>query len=302
MVWTDVVKTFVLLGTVIAVATLIAHEADTPLWQMATNSIRNMKIVDTDPDSPTHWLKHIVAGALSVVAMTGLDQDLMQRTLSCRNRRDAQLNVVISGALQPVVIFILLTLGAMMKHWTLAQGAPLPTTGDQLFATTAVSGGLPVVAGVLFVLGLAASSFSSAGSAVTALTTSVTLDILGGKERYGNRLQRARRWIHTALAALIALLIVVIHSLGNMSAIDTVFRLAAYTYGPLLGLFVFGMTTRHQPRPAAIALTAIASPALSFAVAQIAPLALDGFRFGHDILLINAIFMFAGLACFSQKK
>ncbi|MBP3426324.1 MAG: sodium:solute symporter [Rikenellaceae bacterium] len=302
VVWTDVIKTAILLGTVAVIASLVAGSAGVPLWQMAADSVRDKHIIDCDWNSPTHFLKHFVAGALSVVAMTGLDQDMMQRTLACRTARDAQRNVVISGVLQFAVIALLLTLGAMMAEWLIGQGGVLPEVGDELFPMVAVSAGLPIVAGVMFVLGLAASSFSSAGSAVTALTTTFSLDILGGEERFGIGLKRVRRWVHSLLAIVIATLIIILHGVGNMSAIDTVFRLAAYTYGPLLGLFVFGLVTERRPHPVAIPVLSVAAPALSLAVARITPVLFDGFHFGHDILMVNAIFMFVGLACFSQKK
>lgn len=302
VVWTDIIKTIVLLGTVGIIAALVARAAEVPLWQMAADSVRDKQVINHDWNSPTHLLKHFVAGALSVVAMTGLDQDMMQRTLACRSVRDAQHNVVISGVLQFAVIALLLTLGAMMAEWVTISGGTLPEAGDELFPTVAVDAGLPTVAGVLFVLGLAASSFSSAGSAVTALTTAFTLDILGGEERFGRGLRRTRRWIHSLLALVVGLLIIILHGVGNMSAIDTVFRLAAYTYGPLLGLFIFGLATKRQPHPVAIPVMAVAAPVLSLAVAQTAPLLLDGFRFGHDILMVNAIIMVAGLAILSQKK
>lgn len=302
VVWTDVVKTFVLLGVVAVVAVLVAHDAGESLWGAISESVRGKRVIDYDWNSPTHYLKHFVAGALSVVAMTGLDQDMMQRTLSCRSERDARNNVMISGVLQLGVIAMLLTLGAMMMRWAQMRGVALPEAGDELFSAVAVGGGLSVVAGVMFVLGLASSSFSSAGSSLTALTTSFTLDILGGEARFGESLTRVRRTIHTAIAVVVGAIIVVIHGVGNMSAIDVVFRLAAYTYGPLLGLFAFGILTRRKPNPRMLPVLAVVAPVLSFVVAVVAPQLLGGYRFGHEILFVNATFMFLGLAFFSQKK
>jgi hypothetical protein len=284
------------------VAVLGAHDASESLWDAIAESVRDKRVIDRDWNSPTHYLKHFVAGALSVVAMTGLDQDMMQRTLSCRTERDARNNVIVSGVLQLGVIAMLLTLGAIMMRWAQTMGVALPEAGDELFPAVAVGGGLSVVAGVMFVLGLAASSFSSAGSSLTALTTSFTLDILGGKARFAESLTRVRWGVHTAMAVVVGVIIVAIHGAGTMSAIDVVFRLAAYTYGPLLGLFAFGIFTRRKPNPRVLPVLAVVAPVLSFVVAVVAPQLLGGYRFGHDILFVNATFMFLGLAFFSQKK
>ena len=298
----DVVKTVVLLGTVIAVAVLVARQSACDVWTMASESVREMRVFDWDWNSPTHFVKHFVAGVLSVVAMTGLDQDMMQRTLSCRTMVDARRNVVVSGVLQFGVIAMLLTLGAMMAEYLQRADLPIPVVSDELFPVVAVSSGLPAIVGVLFVLGLAASSFSSTASSVTALTTTLLLDILEGESRFGQRLLRVRKMVHCCVTLCLAIIIVVMHNLSDASAIDVVFRLAAYTYGPILGLFAFGGFTRRNPHPTAIWVGSIVAPLLSLVIAIVTPLITDGFRFGHDILLVNAAIMFVGLLIFSRKN
>ncbi len=293
VVWGDLLKSIILLGSTIAIAIILLHRCDTTLL---VDNIRHTPIFDTNPDSPTFLLKSVVAGVVVVVAMTGLDQDMMQRTLSCRNRRQAQYNVIISSILQTVVIALLLLLGTVMLSFIQNQGGVPPTQGDALFPTVAFMPEVPMAVGALFVLGLAASSFSSIGSALTALTTSLTLDLL-------HRPQGSmRRLIHCAVAVAIGGLAILLYRVGSSSAIDLIFGLAAYTYGPILGLFAFGILSKRQVRDKATPILTLITPVATFAIDRLSPFLLNGYRFGHEILLVSAIIMFVGLWSFSQKK
>ena len=289
VVWSDALKTVILLACIVVTALCIAHQSG--LGTLTDNL--DMTIIDTDPDSPTHFLKHFIAGVVIVVAMTGMDQDMMQRTLSCKTPQEAKRNVLIAGSLQVVVIAIFLALGAMMYGYLLQNGEPFPQRSDDLFPMVATSEGVPTIVGALFVIGIAAASFGSIGSALTSLTTSFVYDISRGKAKRG--------WVHIAVAIIIGGIAVVLYRVGNQSAIDITFRLAAYTYGPILGLFTFGLLTRRTPRPRAIPIIAIVAPLLTFGIAQATPILFDGFRFGHDILVVNSAIMFVGLLTVSRK-
>jgi Na+/proline symporter len=227
--------------------------------------------------------------------MTGLDQDMMQRTLSCRNRTEAQRNVMISGVLQLVVIAMMLALGVVLERYAVEILPSGEIRGDELFLSVACAPTMPAVAGVLFVLGVVASSLSSAGSAVTALTTSLVYDLGGGDVR-------RRRVVLPLVAGLIVALAVVLRAVADGSAIDLVFRLAAYTYGPILGLFAFGVLTRRRPSPVATCLMAVVAPLLTLLVDHFTPVLCGGYRFGHDILAVNGLIMFVGMLIFSQKN
>ena len=288
VVWTDVFKTLVLVGSIVGVAIVAARGVGASLWQIVADGVGQKPIIDTDVTSPTFVVKHFVAGVLVVVAMTGLDQDMMQRTLSCRTRTEAQRNVMISGVLQLVVIAMMLALGVVLERYAVEILPSGEIRGDELFLSVACAPTMPAVAGVLFVLGVVASSLSSAGSAVTALTTSLVYDLGGGDVR-------RRRVVLPLVAGLIVALAVVLRAVADGSAIDLVFRLAAYTYGPILGLFAFGVLTRRRPSPVATCLMAVVAPLLTLLVDHFTPVLCGGYRFGHDILAVNGLIMFVGI-------
>ncbi len=169
--------------------------------------------------------------------------------MSCRTVRDSQINIVLTALCQIVVILFFLVLGALLYIYIDLEGLPVPAKGDQTFAAVAVNGGLPAIAGIVFVVGLVSCTYSAAGSALTSLTTSFTLDILDGAAGYDEaRLARLRKRIHLAMALVMTVVIVAFDRFGNDSVINLVFRVAGYTYGPILGLFVFGMACRRRIR------------------------------------------------------
>ncbi len=201
------------------------------------------------PASDRYFWKMFAAGIVLLIAMTGLDQDMMQRNLSCATPRDSQKNIVLTAVSQIFVIFLFLVLGVLLYIYMDRSGLAMPEKGDQVFSQVAVNGGLPVFVGILFVIGLISSTYSAAGSALTALTTSFTVDILDGTKRYGERrLTRLRRIVHVAMALGMALVILAFEYLADDSVINLVYKVASYTYGPILGMFAFGIFTRLRVR------------------------------------------------------
>jgi uncharacterized sodium:solute symporter family permease YidK len=187
-----------------------------------------------DVNHPQFFWKQLVGGLFTVVATTGMDQDMMQRTLACKSVRDSQKNLIVSVCLQIVTIALFLFLGVYLYQFAALHG--LEAKGDTLFPAVAWSGLLPAsgLVATLFIVGLVMAGFPAGGSALTSLTTSFTIDILGGKDS-------KRSWIHTGMAVLMAVCILVFNALNSTSVIDAVYRLASYTYGPILGLFSFGL-------------------------------------------------------------
>ena len=235
------------------------------------------------------------AGIVLLVCMTGLDQDLMQRNMSCATPRDSQKNIVLTAVSQIVVIFLFLVLGVLLYLYMEHRGLAMPEKTDQVFSLVAVGGGLPLVVGVLFVIGLISSTYSAAGSALTALTTSFTVDILEGTKRYGEaRLTRIRRGVHVAMALGMALVILAFGYLADDSVINLVYKVASYTYGPILGMFVFGMFTRLRVRDRWMPLVAVAAPVLSGFLQWWALEAWD-YRIGFELLIYNALFTVIGM-------
>ena len=235
------------------------------------------------------------AGIVLLVAMTGLDQDMMQRNLSCATPRDSQKNIVLTAVSQIFVIFLFLVLGVLLYLYMERSGMAAPAKSDQVFSLVAVEGGLPLIVGILFVVGLISSTYSAAGSALTALTTSFTVDMLEGTKRYGDaRLTRIRRGVHVAMALGMAGVILAFEYWADDSVINLVYKVASYTYGPILGMFAFGMFTRLKVRDRWMPLVALAAPALS-ALVQWWALKTWDYQIGFELLIYNAAFTMIGM-------
>ena len=242
------------------------------------------------------------AGIVLLVAMTGLDQDMMQRNLSCATPRDSQKNIVLTAVSQIFVIFLFLVLGGLLYLYAARTGMALPEKSDQVFSLVAVEGGLPLVVGILFVVGLISSTYSAAGSALTALTTSFTVDILEGPKRMDDvRLTRLRKGVHVGMALGMAAVILAFEYWADDSVINLVYKVASYTYGPILGMFAFGMMTRRRVRDRWMPLVAVAAPVLS-ALLQFWARERWDYQIGFELLIYNAAFTMIGMWILSQKN
>ena len=254
VVWTDVLQTLCLLAALVSALVAIPRALDTSLPALLGDVVRSPYariLVLDDPLSVRSFGKMFVAGIFILVAMTGLDQDMMQRNLSCPTARDSQRNILLTALCQAVVIQLLLMLGAMLYLYADAAGLTLPDKGDGVFAAVAVHGGLPLIVGILFVLGLVSSTYSTAGSALTALTTSSIYDFAHDVRRRDEKsLRQLRHRVHALLAVAIAALIFLFEYGAGDSVINLVYRVVGFTYGPILGLFAFGMATRIPIRNA----------------------------------------------------
>ena len=248
-----------------------------------------------DVNHPQYFWKQFLGGLFTVIAMTGLDQDMMQRALSCRDQRDAQKNLMVSTVLQTVVIFLFLCLGVLLYLYAGEVG--IPQTGDEIFPAVATSGSLPGIVGVLFVLGLVSAAYGAGGSALTSLTTSFTVDILGTAGRSDAQVSSIRKKVHVGMAVAMAVTIVVFNALNSTSAIDAVYKLASYTYGPLLGMFAFGILTRAQVRDRWVPLVSVLAPAICLVLQLNSERWFGGYKFSYEILLLNAALTFLGLCC-----
>lgn len=307
LIWTDTLKTLCLVGslvlTIVFVARALGLSGGEAVREVSASPMSRIFFFD-DPASDRYFWKMFVAGIVILVAMTGLDQDMMQCNLSCRTPRDAQRNIVLTALCQIVVILLFLVLGVLLYLYTDRAGLALPPKSDQLFSLVTVDGGLPAVVGIVFVLGLISSTYSSAGSALTALTTSFTVDLLDGPKRYDERrLTRVRQGVHVAMAVCMTLVILGVGYLADDNAINLFFRIVSYTYGPILGLFLFGICTRRRVRDRWVPLAALCGPVLSAVLQQVAA-ARWGYRIGFELLVYNALFVMAGLALLSigEKK
>ncbi len=298
LIWTDTLKTLCLVGslvlTIVFVARALGLDGGGLVREVSASPMSQVFFFD-DPSSDRYFWKMFVAGIVVLVAMTGLDQDMMQCNLSCRTPRDARRNIILTALCQIVVILLFLVLGVLLYLYVGRAGLALPPKSDQLFSLVAVDGGLPGAVGVVFVLGLVSSTYSAAGSAMTALTTSFTVDLLDGPACYDERrLTRVRRRVHLAMAACMTLVILGVGYLADDNAINLFFRIVSYTYGPILGLFLFGIFSRRRPRDRWVPLAALAGPVLSALLQHVAADCWS-YRIGFELLVYNALFVIAGL-------
>ena len=276
LIWTDSLKTFCLVVSVVLCIYYIASDLHLGFGSMIATISEN--------------------------AMTGLDQDMMQRNLSCKNFKDSQKNMITSGISQFFVILLFLMLGVLLYIFTARQGIENPEKSDELFPMIATGDYFPAIVGVLFIIGLISAAYSAAGSALTALTTSFTVDILGAKNKAENELVKIRKRVHIGMAITMGVVIFVFNLLNNTSVIDAVYILASYTYGPILGLFAFGIFTKKQVRDKYIPWVAIASPILCFILQKNSERWFNGYQFSYELLIFNALFTFIGLCLLIKKS
>lgn len=300
VIWTDLLKTLCL---VLSVALCIWYvlRSGVSIKGMCHSDMAQVFFFDDVNDGKYFW-KQFLAGIFLVVATTGLDQDLMQRTLSCRNYRESQKNIIVGALLQIVVIGLFLVLGYTLYTYAATAGVDISTLkGDDVFPYLATGSYFPMIVGVLFVVGFIASAYSAAGGALTALTTSFTVDILGRKQQ-DERTTRTRRWVHVVMAVLMAACIYVIWFLNDDSVIQTVYKVASYTYGPLLGMFCYGIFMRGPIRDRWIPLVAVLAPIITWVLDVNSASWFGGYHFSHERLILNALLTFVGMLMLKKRE
>ena len=304
VVWTDTLQTtFLLLAALITVIFILKNlhlSYHSLLLKSAENGLT--KVFETDWNHSRFYLKQLLSGAFITIAMTGLDQDMMQKNLSCRNLKDARKNILTSASLFVVVNILFLSLGAALIYYAQQTGFVLPVNengvvvNDKIFPSIAFSMGRFTT--VVFVLGLVAAGYSSADGTLTALTTTFCFDFLHFETKARTEVQktRLRKWVHVLFALLYLLIIIIFRPFHNDSLINTIFDVASYTYGPLLGLFVFGIFTHRKLKSHfLVPVMAVISPCICFFLDRYSEILFNGYRFGFELLLINASLMFVFL-------
>lgn len=294
IIWTDTLQTAFLIGAVIISISIIAGDLNLSLSELPAFIAQSdySRIFFWDGNSPMNFFKMFFSGAFITIVMTGLDQDMMQKNLSCRSLADAQKNMFWFSLVLIAVNLLFLSLGALLYLYSESKGIAIPATKDELFPMLAIRHFAPI-AGFTFVLGLVAAAYSSADSALTALTTSFCVDFLGFKKTEGS--VRTRMWVHIGMSIFIGLQILLFRSLHNDSLITQLFKVAGYTYGPLLGMFSFGLFTRWQINDKWVPLVAIISPLLCYWLNINSEKWLNGYQFGFELLILNGALTFTGL-------
>ncbi len=306
LIWTDSLKTLCLILSLVCCIVLIASNLGLG-WSELPAAISahptSRVFFFDDPNDGRYFWKLFTAGVFMMIAITGLDQDLMQRTLSCKNFRESQKNMILSSFIQIFVIGMFLVLGTLLYMYTEANMTQKTwATGDSLFGEVAWSKDFPLFVGILFIIGLIAAAYSAAGSALTALTTSFTIDILkAGEKQEDKDLTLTRKLVHVIMSLLMVIVIVVFYELNDDSAINAVYNLAAYTYGPILGMFVFGMACKKAVYDRWVPLVAVLSPIICYVLQSNSEAWFGGYRISFELLLINAIITAIGLALLIRK-
>lgn len=304
VIWTDTLKSFCLIMSVVLciyfIADNLGHDLKSLTSAVAAHSTSRVFFFD-DPLSGSYFWKQFVAGVFLAIAMTGLDQDMMQRTLACPDYRRSRKNLLVSSLLQLVVVALFLVLGTLLVMFVEhTPGMEMPDKTDSLFSLVATHPTMPVAVGVLFILGLVSAAYSAAGSALTSLTTSYTIDIMGLGDPSHPRHVAVRRRVHIAMSCVMGLIIIAFYYISNSDAISAVYTLASYTYGPILGLFAFGMMCRRPVRDSLVPLVCVASPGLAWATTWLLR-HFTGYETGFELLLINAAYVMAGLTVLSKS-
>ncbi|MGC8824036.1 MAG: sodium:solute symporter [Bacteroidales bacterium] len=293
VVYTDALQTLLLLLSLVSCLVVISQKLHFNFTEMIS-SIKNSEysrifFLD-DWHDKRFFLKQFLSGAFIAIVMTGLDQDLMQKNLSCKNIHEAQKNMIwYSIALVPVNL-LFLSLGALLYIFSAKTHFPLPAAADDLFPAIAMQPFMPSYFIIIFVLGLVSVTYSSADSALTALTTSFTLDILKAQRKGEAVLSKTRKIVHVVMAIILIILILIFRLINNQSVISALFTAAGYTYGPLLGLFAFGLLTRYQVNDKWVPWVTGAAPVVCLMLNYLFPNV-----FGFEMLIINGAITFLGL-------
>ena len=303
IVWTDTLQTTFMVSAVVCSIYLIMDGLNLSFDGMVeiVQESKYSKIFFWDWQTGKNFFKQFLAGAFIAIVMTGLDQDMMQKNLTCRSLKDAQKNMFSFSVVLVFVNFLFLSLGALLFIFAAEKGIQIPDRTDDLYPMLALNH-FPIIVGILFLLGVIAAAYSSADSALTGLTTSFCVDIINLGDKADDIQKSTRMKVHIAFSLVLLLVILVFNAFNDRSVISAVFTAAGYTYGPLLGLYSFGMFTKLQVRDNWVPLICVASPILSYLINIYSEQLLAGYRFGFEILLVNGLLTFLGLLMISKGK
>lgn len=297
IIWTDTIQAICLIAMLVVIIWQVKDALGMSFVEMSTSVANNphFRIFEfNDWNSSQHFAKQFFSGIFITIVMTGLDQDMMQKNLSCRNLKEAQKNMYTYGFAFTPVNFLFLVLGILLLIVAEQKQIALPELSDDILPMFCTSGILGNSILIFFTIGIIAAAFSSADSALTALTTSFCIDILDIQNDSEKQAKRKRLMIHIAISVVFALIILVIKEVNNRSIIDAIYMIASYTYGPLLGMFIFGLFTKRLVKDKFVPYICIISPVISFGINYVVENTTD-YIFGYEILMINAAITFFGM-------
>lgn len=304
VVWGDVLKSLCLIGAIVLCIYFIFVNTGLDngrlIEKVVSHPSSRIFYFDNPMDGKYFW-KQFVAGIFIVIAMTGLDQDMMQRSLACKNAKDSAKNLIVSSFLQFAVISLLLFMGALMMIYMENKSIPFPDKSDNLFASVAFHHEIPLIVGMLFIIGIISSTMSSVASALTSMTTTVSMDIMGIDRNADSReVAKRRRLVHSFITLIMAMLVIFFYYLNRDDAISTVYTLISYTDGPILGLFTFGLLTKRKVNESLLPVVCLMAPVLSWSIQWLARFYFE-YETSFELLIINAFLTIIGLSLTSYK-
>jgi len=309
IVWTDTLQTLFMLISVGLSIYFILEQLDWSFMEfLASDEFKQYNkilFVDNFMDK-NHLIKSFLGGMFITICMTGLDQDMMQKNLTCKTLKDSQKNMVSFSIVLVIVTFVFMLLGALLFIYAekfqiatpLMDGKP---KSDLLFPEIALNSGLGMTVAITFLLGLIAAAYSSADSALTSLTTSVCVDFLGIEKKPENQRKKIRKATHVGMSVLLILVVIAFKHILDTNVIDGLLKVASYTYGPLLGLFAFGIFTKYKVKDKYVWIVALLSVVISFILGKLPQENLGGYVFGYELLPLNGLITFIGLLLIRKK-
>ena len=302
IVWTDALQTIFMLISVILTIVVICRSLDFNFAGMieTVRTSRLSRIVEFDWRSGHNSVKQFLAGIAITVSLNGLDQNMMQKNLTCRTLKACQTNMFSFAGLFLLANVLFLILGALLYIFASAKGITLPQKGDEIYAFLALRH-FGVITGLFFLLGITAAAYSSVDSSLTALTTSFSIDFLKINPKDPGQ-KRKRIFVHLTFSMLMCLVIILFRELNDSSVVNTLLKAVGYTYGPILALFTFGLVTKYEIKSRYLPLVCLLSPVFSYIIYCYSEQWLCGYRFGFEILLLNALICFIGLFWCRKKS
>ncbi|WP_266367428.1 sodium:solute symporter [Tellurirhabdus rosea] len=300
---TDTLQTTFLVTAVILTIILISRELGFTFGEMVSTVSKSdySQIFFWDGNDPRNFFKQFISGAFIAIVMTGLDQDLMQKNLTCKNIGEAQKNMFWFTITLTIVNLLFLALGTLLYLYANEKGITIPAKTDDLYPTLALNH-FGTVVGITFLLGITAATYASSDSALTALTTSFCIDFMNVEGRPETERAKIKHWVHIGFSVLFYVVIIIFNKVNSQDVVTAVFDLAGYTYGPLLGLYAFGLFSKRPVRDAVVPFICIASPFITLYINDHSAEWFNGYKFGFERLVLNGLITYLGLWAVSRKK
>jgi len=307
IVWTDTIQTVSMLAavifTIVAIGNQMGKNTGELIQLIGDSNMSQFFFFEGGWSDPNNFYKQFISGALIAIVMTGLDQDMMQKNLTCKTLGEAQKNIFSFSVVLVFANMLFLALGALLYIYAAHIGVEIPSKTDQLYPLLALEHLTPFI-GIVFVIGLIAAAYSSADSALTSLTTSFCVDILGFErnDKSEGQNKKTRLLVHVGFSILLFLIIILFNFINDAAVINGLFKVAGYTYGPLLGLYTFGFFTKMKIKDPLALVVCIAAPIITYIIDMNSVAWFNGFKFGFMVLALNGLLTFVGLLLISKKS